>query len=247
MNSLNKVILLVAAVVSLVMLVGVYLLIVGFGERMMQSAALSQSSTVSRLTFENMYQLMLQGWKRDQVIAFTEKTTKSLAGEPLRIQFYRGEVVDQLYGPVKQNPITPELEKVMRTGKPLEVATPKGGRYIYPLVADKRCMGCHQNAKIGEVMGAITVDTQYDQFIDDSRQLVMIVLLILAPLPFIAAWLVTVYLHNRMHRFVVQIDSALLQSDKDGGKPVDLSNVKPAWSELDEILDCFKRLAARKQ
>jgi hypothetical protein len=244
MKSLNKVILLVAAAVSLFMLVGVYLLFSGFGDRMMQQAAFSQSSVVANLTFSNMFQLMNQGWKRDQVIEFSQNATKSLAGSPLRIDFYRGDLVSKRYGSVSQPPMSSELERAMRTGKPVEVALEQGGRYIYPLVADQRCLSCHENVKVGNVMGAITVDASYDKFINDARQLLMLILFMLAPLPFIAAWLVTIYLDSRINRFVRQVDGVIGRAETSGAA-LDFSVVKPTWSELDEILDRFKRIASR--
>lgn len=244
MKSLNKVILLVAAAVSLFMLVGVYLLFSGFGDRMMQKAAFSQSSVVANLTFSNMFQLMSQGWKRDQVIEFTQNATKSLAGSPLRIDFYRGDLVSARYGSVSQQPMSPELERAMRTGKPVEVVLAQGGRYIYPMRADQRCLSCHENVKVGNVLGAITVDASYDKFISDARQLLMLILFMLAPLPFIAAWLVTFYLDSRINRFVRQVDGVIGRSETSCAA-LDFSAVKPSWSELDEILDRFKRIAAR--
>lgn len=245
MKSLNKIILSVAAIVSVLMVVAVYFLFSGFGDRMMQKAAFSQASIVSRLTFSNMFQLMNQGWKRDQVIAFTNSATQSLADTPLRIEFYRGDLVAQQYGGIAQSALTPELEKALRSGRPQEVVTPSGGRYVYPLLAEQRCLSCHENVKVKQVMGAITVEARYEKFIDDTRKLLMIILLILAPAPFVAAWLVTIYLENRIDRFVRGIDSAMERS-RTTGESLDFSNVKPAWDELDEILNRVKQVAAHK-
>lgn len=244
MKSLNKLILLVAALVSLLLVTGIYLLFSGFGDRMMQKAAFSQSQMVARLTFANMFQLMNQGWSRDQVIAFARSATDSLANSPLTIEFYRGPLVNDLHGFIAQPEPGEDLAQALRTGRARELATPQGGRYIYPLVAEDRCLGCHGNVKRGDVLGAITVQAKYDQFIDDSRKLLMLVLLLLAPTPFIAAWLVTLYLDSRVNRFVAQLDRVIEQAEAGGGR-ADLSQVKPSWHELDEILARIKRLAAR--
>jgi hypothetical protein len=242
MNSLNKIILMVAAVVSLLMLIAVYLLFSGFGDRMMQKSAFSQASIVSKLTFSNMYQLMNLGWKRDQVVAFTESATKSLVGTPLRIEFYRGEVVDKRFGPIAQPMMSEDLAKAMRTGRPLALPTEKGGRYIYPLQAEQRCLACHDNAKVGDVMGAIIVEARYEKFINDARQLLMIILLILAPAPLVAAWLVTLYLDSRFNGFVSQVDGVLELAKSTKAAP-NFDAVKPAWSELNEVLDRFKQMS----
>ena len=244
MKSLNKIILLVAAVVSLLMVVGVYLLFSGFGDRMMQKAAFSQSQIVAKLTFSNMFQLMSQGWKRDQVIAFTRSATNSLDGTPLSIDFYRGELVNALYGEVAQAAPSDEVLQAMRTKRPREVATEQGGRYIYPMVVDERCLACHGNTRKGDVLGVITVEAKYDAFIDDSRKLLMLVLLLLAPTPFVAAWLVTRYLDSRINRFTKRVDQALDKADAAGNAP-DFAAVRPSWHELDDILERFKRLAGR--
>lgn len=244
MKSLNKLILLVAALVSLLLVTGIYLLFSGFGDRMMQKAAFSQSQMVARLTFANMFQLMNQGWNRDQVIAFARSATDSLANSPLTIEFYRGPLVNDLHGFIAQPEPGEDLAQALRTGRARELATPQGGRYIYPLVAEDRCLGCHGNVKRGDVLGAITVQAKYDQFIDDSRKLLMLVLLLLAPTPFIAAWLVTLYLDSRVNRFVAQLDRVIEQAEAPGGR-ADFSQVKPSWHELDEILARIKRLAAR--
>jgi hypothetical protein len=244
-KSLNKIILAVAAIVSVLMVVTVYFLFSGFGDRMMQKAAFSQASIVSRLTFSNMFQLMNHGWKRDQVIAFTNSATQSLAGSPLRIEFHRGELVEKQYGGIAQAAMTPELEKALRSGRPQEVVTPSGGRYVYPLLVEESCKSCHEGVKNRQVLGAITVEARYENFIDDTRKLLMIILLILAPAPFIAAWLVTIYLENRIDRFVRGIDTAMERS-RNSGESLDFSNVKPAWDELEEILDRVKKVAAHK-
>ncbi len=245
MKSLNMIILSVAAAVSLLLLVTVYFLFSGFSERMMQQTAFSQASVVSRLAFSNMYQLMNLGWKRDQVIAFSESATQSLAGSPLHIAFYRGERVAQRYGPVVQQAMTPDLEKALRSGRPVEIATPYGGRYIYPLQADQRCLRCHENVKVGDVLGAVTVEARYERFIEDARKLLMMILLMLAPAPFAAAWLVTIYLDRRIKHFIQQVDDVLERSETSAKTP-DFNTVKPAWKELDEVLDRFKRLDLRR-
>mgnify|MGYP001765156780 CR=1 FL=1 len=242
MKSLSKIILAVAALVSLGLVVGTYTMFSGFGERMMQRAAFSQSQVVARLTFSNMYQLMNQGWKRDQVITFTKSATDSLAGSPLKIQFYRGEAVNRSFGPVIQPPPDAAVAEALRTGRSSEVASADGARFIHALKADDSCLRCHVKAARGDVLGVISVESRYEKFIDDSRKLLMLILLLLAPTPFIAAWLVAVYFDRRVDRFVEQIDKAL---DAAGAGGPDFTGVKPAWSELETILQRFRRMAAR--
>jgi len=242
MQSLHRIILLVAAAVSLLLAAGTYLLFSGFGDYMMQKAAFSQGRIVSSLTFSNMFQLMNQGWKREQVVAFTRGATDALAGSPLRIEFYRAEAVARDYGAVAQPVPDAALAEALRTGRAKEIALPGGGRYIYPLVAEQTCLSCHSKARKGEILGAITVVAKYEKFIDDTRKLLMLILLLMTPVPFIAAVVVVVYLDRRMQRFVGQIDAAM---ESAGGAAPDFSGVDPHCAELDSVLDRFKRLAGR--
>jgi len=242
MRSLNRMILAVAAAVSLVLMVGVYLLFSGFGDHMMQKAAFSQGRIVSSLTFSNMFQLMSQGWNREQVVTFTRGATDALAGSPLRIDFYRTEVVARDHGEVAQPAPDAALADALRTGRAKEIALPGGGRYIQPLVASETCLSCHPKARKGEILGAITVEAKYDKFLDDTRKLLMLILLVMTPVPFLAGMAVAVYLDRRVHRFVGQIDAAI---DASGGAAPDFSGVRTRWTELDAVLDRFKRLSIR--
>ena len=188
MKSLSKIILFVAALVSLLLVVGIYALFSGFGERMMQHAAFAQSEVVARLTFSNMFQLMTQGWKREQVLAFTRRATDSLAGSPLRIQSHRGEPVGRDYGAAAaQGAPDQAVTEALRTGRSAEVLTPTGARFVYALKAEESCLRCHAKAAKGEVLGVISVETRYEQYMGDTRKLLMLILVLLAPLPFIAA------------------------------------------------------------
>ena len=243
MKSLSKIILFVAALVSLLLVVGIYALFSGFGERMMQHAAFARSEVAARLTFSNMFQLMTQGWKREQVLAFTRSATDSLAGSPLRIQFHRGEPVGRDYGAAAaQGAPDQAVTEALRTGRSAEVLTPTGARFVYALKAEESCLRCHAKAAKGEVLGVISVETRYEQYMGDTRKLLMLILVLLAPLPFIAAWIVAVYFDRRVDRFVGAIDAAL--DSAPGGQP-DFNSVKPSWAEMDDILARFKRMAGR--
>lgn len=244
MQSLHRLILLVAAAVSLLLAAGTYLVFSGFGDHMMQKAVFSQGRMVAALTFSNMFQLMSQGWKREQVIAFTRSATDSLAGSPLSIQFYRGEAVARDHGEVAQPEPDAALADALRTGRAKEIAVPGGGRYIQPLPAQEVCLSCHPKARKGEILGVITVEAKYDKFLDDTRKLLMLILLVMTPVPFLAALAVVVYLDRRVRRFVGQIDAATAAAAD--GAP-DFSGVRPYCAELDLILQRFKRLAARAQ
>jgi hypothetical protein len=243
MKSLKRIILVIAAVLSLALALSVYFLYSGVDNLVMQRTALAQAETVARLTTSNMNQLMMQGWKHDQVSTFTKSATDTLTHGHIDIDFHRGDLVAILFGQAKQKELDKEQAEAMNTGQPRSMATQDGGRYIYPLVAQGVCLKCHTNAHEGDVLGVVTVASSFDKSVGDARMLVMVVLLFFAPMPLVAAWLLVIYLDSRLERFSGQLDQALDRADQAGGRP-DLSGVRPAFSELDDLLVRFKRLIA---
>lgn len=243
MKSVSKLILVVAGLVSVGLMVAFYFLFSGFSSYAMQQSAFSQARIVSSLTFSNMYQLMNKGWKRDQVLDFTRSAAESVEDSPVRIEFWRGRSVNQLFGEIPQGPLDPYVEKALRTGRSQEVATEQGGRYIYALSAEAKCLGCHTNAKKGDVLGAIAVEAKFARFMNDTRQLLMVVLLLIVPLPFIVGWMVALYLHSRMERFAIQMDTVIAQVESQPDAVPDFTPVKPSFLELAEILERIRKLA----
>lgn len=244
MKSVSKLILVVAGLVSVGLMVAFYFLFTGFSTYAMQRAALSQARIVSNLTFSDMFQLMNKGWNREQVLDFTRSAVGSVRDSPVRIEFWRGERVNQRFGVVPQEAPDRHVATVLRTGRSQEVATEQGGRYIYALVAEDKCLGCHDNARKGEVLGAIAVEAGFEGFMRDTRKLLLVVLLLIVPLPFIAGWLVALYLHSRMERFTEELDGVIAGVEGQPGAGPDFAQVKPAFLELDEILERVRRLAA---
>ena len=242
MKSLKRIILLIAAVISLVLAVSVYYLYVGVNRLTMQQASLAQAETVAHLTTANMDQLMMQGWKRDQLLAFTKNATGTLIHGHIDIDFHRGDLVAKLYGQVSQKELDSEQTQAMNNGQPITEATKDGWRYIYPLVAQEACLKCHANAHAGDVLGVITVASHYEQLIGESHMLVTMIMLLFIPVPFVLGWLLVVYLDSRLVRFSSQLDQVLDQAEKTGNRP-DFSGVRPPFSELDELLARFKRLS----
>ena len=244
MKSLKRIILLIAAVISVLLGVSVYFLYSGVGKLSMQQVALAQSETVAHLTTANMDQIMMQGWKRDELLAFTRNATGTLIHGHIDIDFHRGDLVTKLYGPVSQKALDSEETQAMNSGHAKSQASKDGWRYIYPLVAREKCLSCHTNAQKGDVLGVITVASHFGDLMGDTRMLVMLIMLLSIPIPFALAWLLVVYLGTRLDRFTGQLDQALERAEQSGGKP-DFSGVQPPFSELDDLLARFKRLGEK--
>jgi hypothetical protein len=240
MKHFSRLILLVAASVSVFLLVVSYFFFTGFGNHMLKQSAVKQADTVAQITFSSMYQLMSKGWTRAQVVEFADQTAASVANTPTRISFHRAEPVSRQYGEIKDQQASEELQLALRSGRTRQVDYDGGLIYHMPLVAQDNCLRCHTQAKRGEVLGAITVQTGFAGEMKETNMHMLLVLLLFSPTPFIAALMVAVHLEHRFEKFAHGIEEA--GEAIKAGKPADFSRVPTLYHEFDEILTRIKRL-----
>lgn len=240
MKSFSRLIMLVAASVSVFLLVVSYFFFTGFGNHMLKNSAVKQADTIAQITFSAMYQLMSKGWTRAQVVAFADHSAASVANTPTRISFYRAEPVSRQYGEVKDQKLDDELDIALRSGRTRQVDYDGGLIYHMPLVAQDNCLRCHTQAKRGDVLGAITVQIGFGSEMKETSMHMLLVLLLFSPTPFIAALMVAVHLEHRFEKFAHGIDA--VGEDIKAGKPADFSRVPTLYHEFDEILARIKKL-----
>lgn len=240
MQSFSRLILLVAASVSVFLLVVSYFFFTGFGNHMLKQSAVKQADTVAQITFSSMYQLMSKGWSRAQVVEFADQTATSVVNTPTRISIYRAEPVSRQFGEVKDQQPNEELQLALRSGRTRQVDFDGGLTYHMPLVAQDNCLRCHTQAKRGDVLGAITVQTVFGDEMKETSMHMLLVLLLFSPTPFIAALVVAVHLEHRFERFAHDIDE--VGAEIRAGKPADFSRVSTRYHEFEEILDRIRKL-----
>ena len=240
MLSISRLVLAASVAVTFLLVGGTYFLLSGFGDRMLQQSTAQHIQSLAKVTYTAMYQVMNQGWKRDQVVAFADNVANSVVGTPLKIGFHRSEVVSAQYGAVRTASADTQVEHAMKTGLRLDTATPEGMRFLLPMKANKECLSCHTNAKKDDVLGVIEIRAGYDELIGDTRMHLMLVLLVLTPLPLVAGFLIAVILDSRMNHFVNQLDDAIDAAES--GKAPDFNAVEIRFAEYRELLGHFKRL-----
>ncbi|OZB87523.1 MAG: hypothetical protein B7Z48_00205, partial [Thiotrichales bacterium 12-47-6] len=73
-RSIKTIILFAAMTASLLLVGGSYWFASNVFERLMLQQASQQANTLKQLTFQNMYQIMSQGWTREQLTEFLTTT-----------------------------------------------------------------------------------------------------------------------------------------------------------------------------
>jgi hypothetical protein len=240
MLSISRLVLAVAVAVTFLLVGGTYFLLSGFGDRMLQQSTAQSIQSLAKVTYTSMYQVMNQGWKREQVVAFADNVANSVVGTPLSIEFHRSEIVSKQFGVVRAAASDAQVAKAMATGVRFESSTPENTRFLLPMKANKECLACHTNAKNGDVLGIIEINAGYADVIGNNRMHMMLILLLLAPLPLLAGFVIAVMLDSRVNHFVSQLDEAIDKA-KPGEAP-DFNAVVVRFSEFRELIGHFKRL-----
>ena len=240
MLSISRFVLAVSIAVSLLLVGGTYFLLSGFGDKMLQQSTAQHIQSLAKVTFTSMYQVMNQGWKREQVIAFADNVAHSVVGTPMRIEFHRSDVVSKQFGVIRLDASDEQLADAMRTGREKESTSNEGMRFLLPMSAKTECLACHTNAKKGDVLGVIDIHAGYGELMGNTRLHLMLVLLLLAPLPLMAGFIVSVVLDSRVNNFVNQLDEAIDRAQP--GQAPDFNSVEIRFAEFRELLGHFKRL-----
>ncbi len=232
--------------VSLVLFLGMYLVTARVYDRAVNESAASLADTVAQGTFNAMYQIMRRGWTREQMEEFIAAIQSSSEDATYQVDIYRGDLVSARFGPIQQPPIDALVERTLFRGKPQSEEVPGGVRSARPLIARVECLRCHSNAQSGDVLGVITVQQELAPLVAKAKSDLLLPLLLIAPLPFVVALGVALFLNRRIN------DSLnVLQGNIDAvNKVSDLTNIELhhidlGFTELNTLFAKVEELATK--
>jgi diguanylate cyclase (GGDEF)-like protein len=150
-------------------LIGIFVLVVVLAAASIQSAmqyqeevslramAEVQARRSSELVFQNLYSVMSRGWTRQDMLDIIDRMN---AVEPtVSIGVYRGREVAEQFGDLPDSRQArqddPAVRQAFATGRNVLSRDDEGVRFVYPLIADKTCGGCHVVGGVGTVNGVI--------------------------------------------------------------------------------------------
>jgi diguanylate cyclase (GGDEF)-like protein len=246
MKTLHSFILTASVAVSLIFFGGSYLVFTYAFRDGIRDSAREQAAVLARSTWHSMTQLMFQGWSRDELLGFIDATQTALVDSPTTIAIHRGEAVAERYGHFDQPAPDTPLTRALTDGAATDLLEGDFVRHVFPLVAEARCLSCHDNARVGDVLGAIDVRQDTRPALAKAEKRFFFSLLALAPLPFVVAFLVVWRINRR-------IDDAVgrLRDNVDNLNRVsDLTSLRPTeasigFRELDDIFEQIAQLGTR--
>lgn len=257
MRTLHGFILSASVLVSLVFFGGGYWVFNQLYRDGMRATAEDHASTIARVTWQSMTQIMVRGWSRGELMSFVDSTRQALAegageGEvetPSRIELHRGATVSRQFGALSETGQTaPDnlIRQVFAEGRAGRGSDGDILRYVFPLRAEKRCLACHTQARVDEVLGVIDVHQDIGPMLRKAEQGFFYTLLMLAPLPFIVAFLVVWRINRRLDGAM----NHLRTSVESLNRVADLKNLRPERSsvgfrEIDEVFEQVVQLGMR--
>lgn len=232
-----------SAIVAALFFGGAYWSLDRVFDKVVRANAERTSEATTRIAFSSMYQLMSQGWKRSQVDAFLQATAEAGKDSGLSIRIYRGPVVVDLYHEIEQPPLDDDLRSVLASGQPLRRDTTEFARHIYPLVAEQRCLGCHHNAQVGTVLGAVEVRQDYAGLLADARHSLALAFAILVPLAGLLALAAVWWVGRRIEGSVERLLDSFEQVNAVGDlRHISVARHDLGFAELNRVVEALGRL-----
>jgi len=245
-RSIRALIVIAALLVSLLVAVAVYWATAEVFHRTVRDSATQMSATLADGTFNAMYQIMRQGWTREQLNEFLGAIRSQTGNDGLEIQLYRGHLVDKLFGDIAAPVPDNQAQVAFRTAKPQTTMTAGVIRYDRPLVAESQCLRCHVNARVGSVLGVMSIRQTVGPIMRKAHDELLDRLLVIMPLPLIAAVLVAALLGWRMARSLRSLSRAVDKVNRvEDLAQLRLTNTKVGFSELDGVLGKIDQLTGK--
>lgn len=204
------------------------------------------SEAVSKQVFNSMYQVMRQGWTREQLQEFLNVTKESFSGSSYRVDIYRAKKVEELFGEIEQSTITGDIEKVFNTKEKLFELDKKSMKSITPIIAKNECLICHTNSKEGDVLGAVKVDYDFEEIVTSTQMKYLLFSLIILPIMILIAYYISVKILGRINLSIDNFKEKIrnVNTVKDF-KNIDTTHAKDSFKEFEQIMVGLNKLSSK--
>lgn len=188
-----------------------YLAIQQVLDRAVRENASNAAASLARTTFAGMLQLMSTGWSRAQMEAFIDAVQTGVEQTGSEINLYRGRVVEDEYGRVAQPTADASVLAAFSTARHATETPGDRVRHLLPLVADARCLACHNKARHGDVLGVIEVRQDFAPQLAQARRSFLTWLLLVAPLALGGATFAVWRINRRLEQSIAAVDTAVAE------------------------------------
>ena len=205
------------------------------------------SDAVAHQIHNSMLQLMQRGWTRKELREFLE-SVKGMSGElPIEVEIFRGETVERDYGRIAQPAKGRNIIDSFQTGDAITYKPYPIIINVYPIKAEDKCLGCHEHARVGEVLGVMKIQQDISPALDAVKRKFNFFFFFLLPIPFMMTGAVTTFLNARIKRSTGSFHEKIseINSIKDLTKLNNFNVVETGFTEFNTILRDFTGFAKR--
>ncbi len=142
----------------------------------------------------------------------------------------------------------PLVRKAFTDGIYASHLTIKGLQHVIPLKAEARCIDCHPTAKVGDVLGVLSITEQMPDFRGSFLKKLIVVFVILIPIPLLMSFVVSRFVNLHLGDAVGKLDLMIhsVNSMADLTKfETELENEEHRFRELENIFNEFIAFAGR--
>lgn len=214
--------------------------------RTLEERAAETAEALSRQTFASMYQVMRLGWSREQLEDFLGSLEASFDDSNIRVELYRGDRVTQRFGEAPSATPDAAVRQVYRDGESLTLSDGVDHRHIMPVLAEEQCLGCHDNARHGDVLGAVEVYQHVGTALDRARGELLSLLLATGPITLLLAAAAALLASRRIHRSMRIFHGRVrkVQAVRDINQ-LEARNLPLGFKELDDVMHHVELLVER--
>jgi diguanylate cyclase (GGDEF)-like protein len=220
---------------SITMLLIVYAVISMGYEKYIVNEAVDRAEMVADITFNSTYQLMNNGWTREELVQFLENNKEAYRAINKDVAVY-----------YRDSDMPPGVAEVFAKGEAMQIREGKTIRFLYPKKAGADCLVCHTQVQLGEVMGVAQITENLGPLMLEIRKSTTGYLAMIFPIPVLGALAVSLILSRRINGAVNKLHQRLVRVNKmDDLRLIELNNIDLTFDELNQIYRELKNFAQK--
>lgn len=252
--TLRKLLIIGAALLSLFLIIALFFSIQYVAVEVYSKSTFAHTRQTADRTSQVLLQIMRRGWSREEMETFTSQITGENAAHEV-VSIFRGDRINERYGMIAQPPMSMPVLQAFRKGDKVEVRGDGFLQSSYPIIAASECLGCHKNAKPGEVLGVIDIRKDIQAEISSFRSKMLYTIIPIAIFPFIGSIFLGLLLHrkigrslSRFHKDVQELNSfSDLAKVKTNEVPFPLEDFNLIKRETNLLIDKIKQVAIDRE
>lgn len=207
-------------------------------EHLLSARNLEASREIATQNFNSIHQVLRTGGSGQQVIDAAVIVKSTFATVVDQISVYRSKAVIAQYGGSMQSSFSSEVQQTLESGDENMARLDDKVRYTYPVIAKQECLRCHDNAHVGEVLGAVDIQHKLQTITSSVRGYYIGLFLVLSLLVLLVAVALTTFVSSKLNLSVDLFRDKVksFHSIKDFDQ-FDLSKVDFGFEEFNQAFD----------